>query len=59
VTEDRIIHIARSKFGAEPHEDGCSQPEPESGFGLAGGGYGPYTYCPECGAMLWKAEEEF
>lgn len=29
----------------------------EVGFGLAGGGYGAYTYCPECGKLLSKTEE--
>lgn len=29
----------------------------EVGFGLAGGGYGAYTYCPECGGMLSKTQE--
>jgi hypothetical protein len=24
------------------------------GFGLAGGGYGPYTMCVKCGAVLSK-----
>lgn len=33
----------------------------ETGFGLAGGGFGPYTYCNECGRVLTKANdmEEF
>lgn len=29
----------------------------EVGFGLAGGGYGAYTYCPQCGGMLSKTQE--
>lgn len=32
--------------------------EPEVGFGLAGGGYGAYTYCPTCGQILDKTQEE-
>ena len=32
----------------------------EVGFGLAGGGYGAYTYCPQCGGMMSQAEfDEF
>jgi len=31
--------------------------EYEVGFGLAGGGYGPYTYCPKCGDMLSKIQD--
>lgn len=28
--------------------------ELEQGFGLAGGGYGPYDYCPKCGEVVNK-----
>lgn len=31
---------------------------PEDGFGMAGGGFGIYTYCPECGRVLTKSEVE-
>lgn len=31
--------------------------EPEVGFGLAGGGYGSYTYCPVCYRVLTKTME--
>lgn len=31
--------------------------EPEIGFGLAGGGYGPYTLCPVCYRILNKWQE--
>lgn len=31
--------------------------EPEVGYGLAGGGMGPYHYCPECGRLLEKWPE--
>lgn len=36
-----------------PH---CAGPT-ESGFGLAGGGYGVYTYCPECERITSKSAE--
>lgn len=29
---------------------------PLDGFGLAGGGFGAYTYCSECGKVLTKSE---
>ena len=29
--------------------------EPETGFGLAGGGFGVYSYCPSCGEVLTKS----
>jgi hypothetical protein len=31
---------------------------PNSGFGLAGGGYGPYTYCSICMRILSKSSIE-
>lgn len=31
--------------------------ELELGFGLAGGGYGPYTYCLNCGKVTSKSCE--
>lgn len=31
---------------------------PEFGFGLAGGGYGTYTMCPECARILSKDQED-
>lgn len=30
---------------------------PEMGFGLAGGGYGPYSYCPVCSRIIHKTQE--
>ena len=30
----------------------------ESGYGLAGGGIGVYTYCPECGMILSKTQDQ-
>lgn len=35
----------------------CKVPA-ESGFGMAGGGMGVYTYCPQCGKMLRKVQTE-
>jgi hypothetical protein len=34
----------------------CKNPE-EISFGLAGGGYGVYGYCPNCNKVLWKVQE--
>lgn len=30
--------------------------EVETGFGLAGGGFGVYSFCAECGTILSKSE---
>lgn len=35
----------------------CSHEEKEYGFGLAGGGFGPYEYCTICYRILWKTQE--
>jgi hypothetical protein len=37
-------------------EAGCPAPHFEQGFGLAGGGYGPYEYCGVCGKLVSKTE---
>jgi hypothetical protein len=34
------------------------QAQSEIAFGLAGGGYGIYSYCPECSRILSKDQEE-
>lgn len=28
----------------------------DAGFGFAGGGFGPYYYCPACGEVVSKTE---
>lgn len=56
---DQLIHISHTEFTAQEHAPECSKPDEEVGFGMAGGGYGAYGYCPECGAILWKSEEHF
>jgi hypothetical protein len=33
---------------------GCPYPNFELGFGLAGGGFGPYLYCGECQQVVAK-----
>lgn len=42
--------------GSGPDQCPKCKVEAESGFGLAGGGYGVYTYCPKCGAILSKVQ---
>lgn len=34
----------------------CPAPDFETGFGLAGGGYGVYEYCDVCGDIVSKTE---
>lgn len=35
----------------------CKHEHTEMGFGLAGGGYGAYCYCEDCGVILEKWQE--
>lgn len=45
---------------SEPQHTRCpAHPDvqPEMGFGLAGGGYGPYSYCPVCSHIIHKTQE--
>ena len=35
----------------------CLSTNLEMGFGLAGGGYGPYSYCPQCGIVVNKSQD--
>lgn len=46
------------EFVAQDHDIGCSMPPEEVGWGLTGGGYGTYGYCPDCGAIAWKHMED-
>ena len=58
-------HIARKEFTPQEHSEACpvsaerkaSDEHLETGFGLAGGGFGAYGYCPGCGAIRWKMED--
>lgn len=35
----------------------CLSTNLEMGFGLAGGGYGPYSFCPTCGVVVHKSQD--
>lgn len=54
-----IVHIARAEVdeGILDHQvqfcPECST-ELETSFGTAGGGFGAYGYCSECGRVRWK-----
>ena len=54
--------IAEAKPYPPEYEQGSSCPkcggETEDGFGLAGGGYGIYTFCPACGIITSKTQVE-
>lgn len=55
-----LVHSSSLGPGQIPEDGKCTEHpdlEPEAGFGLAGGGYGAYTYCGACGKMLSKTME--
>lgn len=60
MTEKPIqIHIDSSEQHVpETGPDECPEckVQAESGFGLAGGGYGVYMYCPQCYKILSKTQ---
>lgn len=35
----------------------CDNPDITMGFGLAGGGFGPYEYCQNCGKIVAKDDD--
>lgn len=52
-----MTHLASAEYKPQDHAPGCSKPPPESSYGLAGGGIGAYTFCPECGTVLDKIQD--
>lgn len=52
-----VIHIDAAEF-TPPEPDGCPHKNTIGGFGLAGGGYGAYTFCEDCGQVIDKVCEE-
>ena len=55
----RVVHIARSEVdeGILDHQvQNCPTCETEldQSFGMAGGGFGAYGYCPICERVRWK-----
>lgn len=59
MTDEGFIHVSYSNFVPQEHAPDCSDPkaQPESGYGLAGGGMGGYSFCPNCFAVLSKTED--
>lgn len=51
MTEDRVNNQAEVD---KCTNSACPKPNFEAGFGLAGGGYGPYEYCPVCNLLVSK-----
>jgi len=63
MTDDGIVHIAASEVrdGILDHQveacPTCKGPL-QLGFGLAGGGFGPYGFCEACERIVWKCVSE-
>ena len=65
MTNEKKITVHTDSAGQDPllgttGPDHCPDCEVayEVGFGMAGGGMGVYTYCPQCGKLLSKTQEE-
>lgn len=64
MADDITVHIDAAKKRDELPEvgehDACPQcgGELQTGFGLAGGGFGVYTYCEACGVVTSKTESD-
>jgi len=65
MTDDKPqVHIDSAKKRPGLPEYDWTMPCPhcggvqEHGFGLGGGGFGPYTYCPACERITSKTEIE-
>lgn len=52
---DDDVMISGTGSGSS-HLCACGTPK-EMGYGLAGGGIGPYMYCPKCGIVTDKSQE--
>jgi hypothetical protein len=58
-----LLHVDSAEKRPEipPYDDmlRCSEHDVPSktGFGMAGGGFGVYSYCPTCGKVLSKSIE--
>lgn len=57
--DDVLLFGTRGNPANAPHErcPKCLSVNLEMGFGLAGGGYGPYSYCPQCGIVVNKSQD--
>jgi hypothetical protein len=55
-----IDPIEQHKDVLDYQVDACPtcQSELESGFGLVGGGFGGYGFCPKCERVIWKCQVE-
>ena len=62
--EDRtFIHVAKKEIRKDligyDKQGNCGRchGQLENGFGMAGGGFGPYAYCPKCEEVVDKVED--
>jgi hypothetical protein len=62
MADEPTFHLDLSEQDSElpeVHPDECPDCKvpAEMGYGLAGGGIGAYSYCPQCGKLLAKTQD--
>lgn len=63
MTSEPKVHLDFSEQRPElpeVHPDECPDCKvpAELGYGFAGGGIGAYSYCPQCGKLLAKTQDQ-
>jgi hypothetical protein len=54
---DDDVQIFGTGAGSSVRCPKCLSTNLEMGYGLAGGGVGPYSYCPTCGIVVTKSQD--
>ena len=49
--------MPQQSYGLPCGRTDCPAPDFETGFGLAGGGFGAYEYCDACGTIVSKVQD--
>lgn len=55
--DDDVSILGTGHHVSIPRCPKCLGTNLEMGYGLAGGGYGPYSYCTSCGTVVNKSQD--
>lgn len=55
--DDDVLLFGSGHHVSIPRCPKCLGTNLETGFGLAGGGFGPYSYCASCGTIVNKSQD--